>query len=128
MRLVNLRDLKLESRRPGLTNVTLFGEETPTQNIRSGIFALQSGAQLDLHYHDVEEEQHVISGYATLTDSQGSKHELNPGTTFYCPAGPDGAHGIKNTGDLQFVCLYMYYAPGGKEVSSTFVESPEQGT
>ena len=128
MRLVNLRDLKLEQRRPGLANVTLFGEETPTENIRSGIFALQSGAQLDLHYHDVEEEQHVISGYATLTDSQRNKHELTPGTTFYCPAGPDGAHGIKNTGNLQFVCLYMYYAPGGKEVSSTFVKDLEQDT
>jgi len=109
-------------------HVTLFGEETPTQNIRSGLFALQSGAQLGLHYHDVEEEQHVISGYAKLIDSQGNERELSPGTTFYCPAGPDGAHGIKNTGALQFVCLYMYYAPGGKEVSSTFVENPEQGT
>lgn len=126
MRLVNLRDLRLEPGRPGLIHVTLFGDETPTQNIRSGLFALQSGAQLDLHYHDVEEEQHVISGYATLIDSKGKEHELTPGTTFYCPAGPEGAHGIKNTGDLQFVCLYMYYAPGGKQVSSTFVKNPEK--
>lgn len=116
VKLVNLEDLELKGTRPGLKGTTLFGEDTPTRFIRSGIFTLEPGAELDLHYHDVEELQHVIHGYGALTDSERKEHKLSPGTTFYCPPGPEGAHGIKNTSDLTFVCLYMYYSPGGKNI------------
>ncbi len=111
---VYLEDLKFEETRPGLRHVLLFGEDRPTKYVRSGIFILEPGAELDMHYHNIEEEQHVIHGYATLIDAEKKRYELGPGTTFFCPAGPNGAHGIKNTSDIPFICLYMYPSPEGK--------------
>ena len=117
--LVDLQNLKLREARPGVKGATLFDESTPTRFIFSGVFSLEAGGKLDMHHHDVEEMQHVIQGYGILQDSENKEHQLQPGTTFYCPPGPKGAHGIRNASDLPFVCLYVYYSPGGKRVSST---------
>lgn len=119
MDVIQLQDLKLRESRPGIRGTTLFDENTPTNFIRSGLFTIEPGGELGMHYHDCEEVQHVISGYGTLRDSEGKEHPLRPGTTFYCHAGPKGAHNISNSSDLLFVCMYTYYSPGGKRVSST---------
>jgi len=118
---VDLKDLKIRETRPGIKGATLFDESTPTKFLFSGVFCLEPGGKLDMHYHDVEELQHVIQGYGILRDSEQNEHQLRPGTTFYCPAGPKGAHGITNASDLTFVCLYVYYSPGGKRASLTRV-------
>jgi len=117
--IVDIQDLKLIERRPGFKSAILFNENTPTKFIFSGIFSLKPGEKLNMHYHDCEEMQHVIDGYGILRDSENKEYQLRPGTTFYCHAGPKGAHEIRNASDLTFVCLYMYYSPGGKRVSLT---------
>ena len=113
---VNLRDLKFRAPRPGMKLVTLFDENTPTQFILSGMYVIEPGGKLDRHSHDCEELQHVIQGYGILSDSENKEHPLQPGTTFYCHAGLKGSHEITNTSEFPFVCLYVYYAPGGKRV------------
>lgn len=117
--MIDLQELKFRDSRPGVRGTILFDENTPTQFLLSGIFTLEPGGELDLHYHDHEEMQHVIRGYGILRDSENNEYQLGPGTSFYCPAGPNGAHGIKNASDLSFVCLYVYYSPGGKDVTLT---------
>ena len=115
---VDLQDLKFRGS-SGIKGAALFDEKTPTKFIFSGIFTIEAGGKLDMHYHDCEEMQHVIQGYGMLRDSENKEYKLRPGTTFYCHAGPKGAHEIRNASDLTFVCLYMYYSPGGKRVSLT---------
>ena len=117
--IVDIQDLKLIERRPGFKGAILFNENTPTKFIFSGIFTLIPGGKLNMHYHDCEEMQHVIDGYGILRDSENKEHQLRHGTTFYCHSGLKGAHEIKNTGNVPFVCLYIYPSPGGKRVSST---------
>ena len=114
--MVGLHDLKLRKVGPSLKITTLFDENTPTKFIFSGIIAVEPREKLEMHYHDCEEMQHVIQGYGVLRDSENKEHQLFPGTTYYCHAGPKGAHEIRNTSDLTFVCLYVYYSPGGKTV------------
>ena len=80
---------------------------------------LKPGEKLNMHYHDCEEMQYVIDGYGILRDSENKEYQLRPSTTFYCHTGPKGAHEIKNTGNVPFVCLYIYHSPGGKRVSLT---------
>ncbi|MDQ1280150.1 MAG: Cupin 2 protein [Thermoproteota archaeon] len=116
---INLKDLKFRSPRPGFKSVTLYDENTPTKYFLSGMYAIESGGKLDAHYHDCEELQHVIQGYGVLLDSEGKEYQLSPGSTFYCHSGQKGSHEIKNASDLPFMCLYVYYAPEGKRVSTT---------
>ena len=122
----HLQDVQLLERRPGLKGATLFDENTPTKFIFSGIFTLESGEKLDMHYHDREEIQHVIKGNATLRDSNNNEYNVNPGTTFFCPIGPQGAHELENTGKNPFVCLYAYHSPGGKRVALSLLTEKER--
>ncbi len=121
----DFHDIKLREARPGLKGAILFDEKTPTKNIFSGIFALESGGKLDMHYHDREEMQHVIKGYGILRDVKNKEYKLCPGTTFYCPVGPEGAHEIRIMSDVPFVCLYVYNSPGGKRVSLNLLINSE---
>lgn len=116
---MKLQDLKFRAPRPGFKSATLYDENTPTNFLLSGMYVIELGGKLDAHYHDCEELQHVIQGYGILRDSENKEYQLYPGTTFYCHAGSKGSHEIKNTSDLPFVCLYVYYAPAGKRVSTT---------
>lgn len=116
---INLKDLKLRSPRPGFKSAILYDENTPTKFFLSGMYVIEPGGKLDAHYHDCEELQHVIQGYGVLLDSEGKEYQLSPGSTFYCHAGQKGSHEIKNASDLPFMCLYVYYAPEGKKVSTT---------
>ena len=122
----HLQNVQLLERRPGLKGATLFDENTPTEFIFSGIFSLESGEKLDMHYHDREEIQHVIKGRASLRDVNNKEYKVSPGTTFFCPIGPNGAHEIENTGDDTFVCLYVYNSPEGKRVSLTLLPDNEK--
>ncbi len=103
----DLNDIKLRASRPGLEGAILFDEKTPIENIFSGIFTLEAEGKLDMHYHDREEMQHVIKGYGILCDAKNKEYKLCPGTTFYSPVGPKGAHEIRNISDVPFVCLYI---------------------
>ena len=120
-----LQEIQLIERRSGLKGATLFDENTPTEFIFSGIFTLDPGKKLEMHYHDREEIQHVIKGTATLRDSNNKKYNVNPGTTFFCPIGPQGAHELENTGNVPFVCLYVYHSPGGNRVSLSLLTERE---
>ncbi len=113
----DLNDIKLRASRHSLKGAILFDEKTPTENIFSGIFTLEAEGTLDMHYHDREEMQHVIKGYGVLRDVKNKERKLCPGTTFYGPIGPKGAHEIRNISYVPFVCLYVYNSPGGKRVS-----------
>lgn len=57
----------------------LFDEKTPTKNIFLGIFTLECGGKLDIHYHDYEEMQHVIKGYGVLCNTKNKEGKLCPG-------------------------------------------------
>lgn len=112
-----LHALRFTESRPGIKGTPLFDASTPTENFYAGVFILAPGEVLDMHYHDCEELQHVIAGSAVLRDSEDHEHALRPGTTFYCHAGAHGAHEIRNEGPYEFVCLYVYYSPGGQRVA-----------
>jgi len=56
----------------------------------------------------VEELQLVLQGHATLTDCNGDKYALNPGTMFLCPPGVEGVHAIENTSDFPMTLLFIY--------------------
>jgi oxalate decarboxylase/phosphoglucose isomerase-like protein (cupin superfamily) len=121
----NLQDVEQKASRPGIKGAILFDEKTPTVNIFSGVFTLEAGGTLDMHYHDREEMQHVIKGNGILRDAKNREYKVGPGTTFYCPVGPNGAHEIRNISDGPFVCLYVYNSPGGKRVSLSLVTDNE---
>jgi uncharacterized cupin superfamily protein len=51
------------------------------------------------HFHHVNEEFfYVRRGYGQLRDKEGTR-DLEPGDSFACPPGPEGAHALLNTGD-----------------------------
>ena len=121
----DIHSIKQKEARPGLKGAILFDEKTPTKNIFSGIFTLENGEKLDMHYHDREEMQHVIKGYGILRDAENKEYKLGPGTTFYCPVGPEGAHEIRNISEVPFLCLYVYHSPEGKRVPLSLVTDSE---
>lgn len=101
-RIVRLDDLPWEPYRVGP-----FGAErrraaraAGARRLGYGLYRVAPGERpWPFHFHHVNEEFfYVRSGYGQLRHKEGT-HDLQPGDTFACPPGPDGAHAFLNTGD-----------------------------
>jgi uncharacterized cupin superfamily protein len=79
-----------------------------------GLYRLRPGDRpWPFHFHHVNEEFfYVRSGHGQLRTRDGTR-DLGPGDAFVCPPGPEGAHGILNTGDgpLEYFALSTMEEP-----------------
>ena len=57
---------------------------------------------------------YVVTGGGTAVDAKGTEITLAPGGLLSCPAGPSGAHAIRNTGSLPLQLLSVYPVRGGR--------------
>lgn len=107
---------------PGSEVDVLLDAETPTASLLAGINRLAPGGKIPLHHHDYEELQFILSGSGLALDSEGGTHALEAGSTVYCAAGPQSAHGFVSTGSEPLAILFVYPTPGGAAPSLTWVE------
>ena len=90
-------------------------EQTPTLGLVTGVVELlDPGRKIDLHHHEVEEFQYIVSGTGLARDAHGTKYPVAPGTCVYCRPGPEGAHEFENTGQDPLVILFVFSSPGGR--------------
>jgi quercetin dioxygenase-like cupin family protein len=97
---------------PGIPVKNLL-DESNSKSMRAGLMSWPPGAKSPTqpHLHSVEELQLVVNGHATLTDCNGDRRPLRPGTMFLCPPGPAGVHAIHNSSDLAMTLLFIYPQP-----------------
>jgi quercetin dioxygenase-like cupin family protein len=100
----------------------LLDSDTPTASLLAGINHLAPGGRIPLHHHDYEELQFILSGQGLALDAAGNQHPLEAGSTVYCAAGRDAAHGFVSTGAEPLAILFVYPTPGGTAPSLTWVE------
>ena len=112
---------------PGSAVDVLLDSETPTTSLLAGINHLAPGGHIPLHHHDYEELQFILSGAGVVIDAAGNRHPLERGSTVYCAAGAEAAHGFVSTGDVPLAIFFVYPTPGGAAPSLTWVERPDAG-
>ena len=112
-----------EGRVPGSRVEILCDAQTPTASLLAGVNYLAPGARIPTHFHDHEELQFILSGTGVALDATGHEHALEPGSTVYCAAGRESAHGFANTGDEPLAILYAYPTPGGASPSLEWLEA-----
>jgi len=78
-----------------------LGRQAGARDLGASLFELPPGAaSFPLHAHYANEELIlVLDGTPTLTTSDGSTRELEPGDAIACPAARDGAHRLDNGSD-----------------------------
>jgi quercetin dioxygenase-like cupin family protein len=111
-----------QGRVPGSRVEILVDAQTPTASLLAGVNHLAPGGRIPLHFHDHEELQFILSGSGVALDANGQEHPLEPGSTVYCAAGRESAHGFANTGSEPLAILYAYPTAGGAAPSLTWVE------
>ncbi len=106
---VNEIPLRMPPLSPGILVKSLL-DDTNSRSMRAGLMSWAPGtkSQTQPHYHSVEELQLVVHGHATLTDCNGERYPLRPGTMFLCPPGVEGVHAIENTSDFPMTLLFLY--------------------
>ena len=99
---VNLSDIKLrdsvyEGKLRGEVGIYLEGETAGTKNFVVGQYRLKPGEEPHpIHTHPEEEVLIVTSGKGEIS-CDGKTTKVGAGSVMY--TGPNGPHGIKNTGD-----------------------------
>ena len=94
LKVFNAADVKDE---PGIvegqTIKRLVGnDERPSERIHAIRASFIPGIHEPLHWHFVEAFYYVISGRAVMTDIEGKRYDLGPGSFVYAPAGIAGTH------------------------------------
>jgi uncharacterized cupin superfamily protein len=86
------------------------------------VYELGPGNAVAYHFHHGSEELLIVlRGRPTLRDPEGER-QLEEGEVVHFPAGPDGAHGLRNeTEDL------VRYVVAGIRVSPEVAEYPDLG-
>ena len=75
-----------------------LGRQAGSERLGASLFEIAPGAQtfpVHAHLHN-EELVIVVSGSPTLRDGEGRERTLAPGEVVAFPAGPSGAHGLRN--------------------------------
>jgi putative monooxygenase len=97
---------------PGRSPLTrgqrLVTHETGAEHLTSGVTRFEPGAQVRLHYHNVEEQVTIIEGEAVAIIG-GERVVLHPYDTTYVPAGVP--HHFMNESDAPMAILYVYPSP-----------------
>ncbi len=78
--------------------------------------------ELPRHHHDANELLFVRSGTGVVIDVDSHRIAIAPGGLVSCPAGPPGAHALRNTGSLPLQLLSVLPAAGGT-MPATLVEA-----
>ena len=112
-----LADLPFQHPRPGYRRQIICDENTPSESFYSGFVEMDPGEELALHYHDIDELQFIISGSGIVGDIDGREYLVEAGSFLICPAGKNGAHRYKNTGQQPLSFIFIYPSPGGKRPS-----------
>ncbi len=99
------------------------GRRLGTRKIGSNLTEVPPGkTAFPYHFHRINEEMFlVLSGAGEVRTPAGTR-PLGPGDILFCPAGPEGAHQIFNTGSepLRYLALSTYEDP-------ELVEYPDSG-
>jgi uncharacterized cupin superfamily protein len=69
--------------------------------------------RVTMHEHRAQELLFVIGGTGLVITNDGIEIALEPGGTLSCPAGPGGAHAMRNTGSLPLQLLSIFASPDG---------------
>ena len=86
------------------------------------VYELGPGNSLVYHFHHGSEELLIVlRGRPTLRSSEGER-QLAEGEVVHFPAGPDGAHGLRNDTNEQ-----TRFVVAGIRVSPEVAEYPELG-
>ncbi len=94
-------------------NLVLVDELVGAQNVSVGIGIYSKGQASEFHTHSGEEEVMIyLRGEGVMQTSDGEEVKLSEGDVTYVPA--DESHKLINTGDEDFVFLFIY-SPGGPE-------------
>lgn len=92
---VRLADIQATSAFPGVSHRLAVGKAAGATGIQMGELALEPGASIPVHHHDVDDAMMVISGRGRCR--LGTEEiVLEPGVTLVAPAGMP--HGVRNDG------------------------------
>jgi mannose-6-phosphate isomerase-like protein (cupin superfamily) len=112
-----LKDLPFQQPQAGYRRKIICDEHTFSEVFYSGFVEMDPGEKLVLHYHAIDELQFIISGFGIVGDIDGVEYPVEAGSFLYCPAGINGAHSYKNTGQKPLSFIFVYPSPGGKRPS-----------
>lgn len=88
----------------GQTIRRLIGnDERPSERIHAILASFIPGIHEPLHWHFIEAFYYVISGRAVMTDIEGKRYDLGPGSVVYAPAGIAGTHDWDIKEQLQLI-------------------------
>lgn len=91
-----------------------LGREVGARLLGYRLYRLEPGQQpFPFHFHHVNEELFYVRGGNGRLRTRDGTHDLEAGDAFVCPAGPEGAHAIVNTGDrpLEFLAISTMQQP-----------------
>ena len=91
-----------------------------SSQLGASVYALDAGSSTVYHFHHGSEELLIVlSGRPTLRTPDGER-VLADGETVHFPAGPEGAHGLRNDTDDR-----VRFVVAGIRVSPEVVEYPD---
>ena len=94
-------------------NLILCDSECGAKNLSVGIGIYNKGQASEFHTHENEEEVMIyLKGNGKMVMEDGTEYLLEQGDVTYVPA--NEPHRLYNTGDNEFVFLFIY-APMGPE-------------
>jgi quercetin dioxygenase-like cupin family protein len=83
-----------------------------------GIFKLQAGAELPLHFHKEQEIYIITKGNAELLTRENATRSVRAGDTVYIPE--NSWHGIRNTGRTIIEFIWIFPTDSWQEVHYVF--------
>jgi quercetin dioxygenase-like cupin family protein len=96
-------------------NLVLVDSQNGAKNLSVGIGVYSRGQASEFHTHVKEEEVMIyLKGTGIMRMENGTEYPLKRGDITYVPA--DEPHKLLNTGDGEFVFLFIY-SPMGPEVN-----------
>jgi len=98
---------------PGSTVAMFIDGSLPGADMYGGLNVLAPGAVIPTHWHPIGELQFILSGTGVTVDRSGVASPIGPHSVIFAPAGPEGAHGFRNTGLVPLSILFVYPSPGG---------------
>ena len=118
---IDLDGFELVPTAPGLRVSFPLHSAAGTASTATVLFELDPGAELGVHTDSAEELLVVLRGAPTLRTSDGER-VLAEGDVVHFPAGPDGAHGLRNDSDAPARFLLVSDRP-----TPEVVEYPDLG-
>lgn len=101
---------------PGSTVAMCIDGSVPGADMYGGINVLAPGADIPVHWHSSGEFQFILGGSGVAVDADGNESDIGPHSVLFAPAGPGGAHGIRNTGLVPLSILFVYPSAEGAAV------------